>query len=77
MEMEKIKLSAKCVEIKTVLTETDEGETEQIRTSFIEVLSKNDETTPQKLSLTGKKLKVAVGEEIQFELFPPQKKLSE
>ncbi|QLJ52525.1 MAG: hypothetical protein Sv326_0424 [Candidatus Fermentimicrarchaeum limneticum] len=75
--MEKIKLNAKCTEIKTVTTETDEGEKEQIRTSFTEVKNKEDEVPPQKVSITGKKLKIAVGEEIQFELFPPQKKLTE
>lgn len=52
--MEKIKLNAKCTEIKTVTTETDEGEKEQIRTSFTEVKNKEDEVPPQKVSITGK-----------------------
>jgi hypothetical protein len=73
--MEKIRLSLKCVEVKTVTTETEEGEREQIRTSFTELMEKGDERAPQKISMTGNKLPVSIGEEVVFELFSPQTKL--
>ena len=75
--MEKLKLNMKCVEIKTVTTETEESEREQIKTTFAEVTKKDIEKTPQKISITGDNLKIGVGEEIQFEISSPQKKLAE